>query len=65
MSRKAELPSLSEAQLEILNVIWQHEACTVADRYNPPRPRVDRIARRGCGFALRPDEKKHHRKTGK
>ncbi len=31
MSRKAELPSLSEAQLEILNVIWQHEACTVAD----------------------------------
>ena len=31
MSHDAELPALSEAQLEIMNVIWDREACSVAD----------------------------------
>jgi BlaI family transcriptional regulator, penicillinase repressor len=31
MSRDAELPALSEAQLEIMNVIWDREACCVAE----------------------------------
>jgi len=31
MSRDSELPALSEAQLEIMNVIWDREACSVAD----------------------------------
>lgn len=31
MSRDAELPALSEVQLEIMNAIWDREACSVAD----------------------------------
>ncbi|HUY92416.1 MAG TPA: BlaI/MecI/CopY family transcriptional regulator [Pirellulales bacterium] len=31
MARDVELPALSEAQLEIMNVIWDREACAVAD----------------------------------
>jgi BlaI family transcriptional regulator, penicillinase repressor len=31
MSEDKELPSLSETQLEIMNVVWDHEKCSVAD----------------------------------
>ncbi len=31
MSKAKELPLLSEAQLEIMNVVWDHEKCSVAD----------------------------------
>ena len=31
MSRDKELPTLSETQLEIMNVVWDHEKCSVAD----------------------------------
>jgi BlaI family penicillinase repressor len=31
MSRDAELPALSDAQFEIMNVIWDAEGCSVAD----------------------------------
>jgi predicted transcriptional regulator len=31
MAHDPELPALSEAQLEIMNVIWDREACSVAD----------------------------------
>ena len=31
MSFDAELPALSEAQLEIMNLIWDRQACSVAE----------------------------------
>ncbi len=31
MSRNKELPTLSETQLEIMNVVWDREKCSVAD----------------------------------
>ncbi|HEY2251270.1 MAG TPA: BlaI/MecI/CopY family transcriptional regulator [Planctomycetaceae bacterium] len=31
MSKDKELPVLSETQLEIMNVVWDHEQCSVAD----------------------------------
>lgn len=31
MSHHEELPALSEAQLEIMNLIWDRQACSVAD----------------------------------
>ncbi|HEY3968164.1 MAG TPA: BlaI/MecI/CopY family transcriptional regulator [Planctomycetaceae bacterium] len=31
MSKDKELPTLSETQLEIMNVVWDHEQCSVAD----------------------------------
>lgn len=31
MSKHKELPILSETQLEIMNVVWDHEKCSVAD----------------------------------
>jgi len=31
MSKSKELPTLSETQLEIMNVVWDHEKCSVAD----------------------------------
>jgi BlaI family transcriptional regulator, penicillinase repressor len=30
MARKRELPTLSETQIEIMNIIWGHEECSVA-----------------------------------
>jgi predicted transcriptional regulator len=31
VSRNKELPALSETQLEIMNVVWDREKCSVAD----------------------------------
>jgi predicted transcriptional regulator len=31
VSKEKELPTLSETQLEIMNVVWDHEKCSVAD----------------------------------
>jgi BlaI family transcriptional regulator, penicillinase repressor len=31
MTKDKELPILSETQLEIMNVVWDHEECSVAD----------------------------------
>jgi BlaI family transcriptional regulator, penicillinase repressor len=34
MARKRKLPTLSETQLEIMNIIWEHEECSVAAVWN-------------------------------
>ncbi len=31
MSKDKDLPTLSDTQLEIMNVVWDHEKCSVAD----------------------------------
>lgn len=31
MSKEKELPTLSETQLEIMNVVWDHQKCSVGD----------------------------------
>jgi BlaI family penicillinase repressor len=34
MARENELPMLSETQLEIMNIIWEHKECSVAAVWN-------------------------------
>lgn len=31
MAKQKELPPLSEAQVEIMNIVWDHKSCSVAD----------------------------------